>query len=381
VSSLEKHTVVVVDDLAELRQVLRLILEHGGPFKVVGEGRNGAEAVALAADHHPDLLLMDVEMPGGPSGWEALPRIKEAAPETVVVILSGSRADPDAPAGGGLAAAVLEKGLSPDDLNAALVEILGADPTAVRPVDVPPPPGPPDDAGSPPPPASAVDLDAFASVAGHDLAQPLQVAFGYLEMLRADFGAGLDPTAATWLDSAIGSLDRMRGLVQEILGFARAGARPVDVAPVDLDRALAAAVHAAGPAVAERGTRIEHGVLPTVTSHEPHVVDVLAQLVANAVAFTPPGEVPVVRVRADEDGRGGWVVTVEDEGAGVPDALRDTVFEPFVRSSSTSGRGAGLGLATARKLVERLGGRLWLEPVLGGGRGSAFRFSIPAPLT
>jgi signal transduction histidine kinase len=378
--SLARWSVVVVDDLADLRKVLRLILEHGGPYKVVGEGASGEDAVALAADLHPDVLLMDVEMPGGSSGWDVLPRINEVAPETAVVILSGSRGEVPGPGGGGgRTAAVLEKGLGPDELHAALRTVLGAGaPGPAAPAPAAAAVVGPDDVGAANPAPAAVGGDAavarFASVAGHDLAQPMQVAYGYLEMLRADYGAGLDPTAAQWLEAALGSLERMRTLVQALLAYARSDTRPLRPVPV----ALGAAVDAAVAEVGDLGglaVVVERDGLPAVVTSEPELVDVLARLVANAVAHAAS----TVRIAATAtdgaDGAGDVVVTVEDDGPGVPEALRDRVFEPFERGGPHAG--AGLGLATARRLVERLGGRLWLEP----SAPTRFRFSIPAPLT
>lgn len=378
---MSRRSVVVVDDLAELRQILRLILEHGGPFRVVAEGRNAHDAVALAAEHHPDLLLMDVEMPGGPSGWEVLGEIAEVAPETVTVILSGSKGQ-RRPEGGPEPAAVLEKGLPPRELNAALVALLGAD----------------DGAGAAPEPAddalasaatrierqqrdlrrSTAELDSFASVAGHDLAQPLQVAYGYLEMLRADYGDGLDPTAAAWLDAAIGSLDRMRGLVQALLAFARAGARSPAVVPADLEAAVDEAVRRLEPALTAAGGRIERGPLPVVDADAAQLVDVLVALLDNAIRFAAPGEPPRISIAAAE-ADDGWTVTVADAGPGFSDGVADRAFEAFQRSPSPSGRGPGLGLATCRKLVEAHGGRIWLDggPVGGEGSGAAVHFTLP----
>jgi signal transduction histidine kinase len=378
-----RRSVVVVDDLAELRQILRLVLEHGGPFRVVAEGRNGHDAIALAAEHHPDLLVMDVEMPGGPSGWEVLARIGEVAPETVTVILSGSRGQ-RRPEGGPEPAAVLEKGLPPRELNAALVALLGATDDGAASA-----PAPADDAL-----ASAAtrierqerdlrrttaELDSFASVAGHDLAQPLQVAYGYLEMLRADYGEGLDPTAAEWLEAAIGSLDRMRGLVQALLVFARAGGRPPVVVPADLDAAVDEAVRRVEPALTAAGGRIERGRLPVVDADAAQLVDVLAALVDNAIRFAAPGEPPTITISAGE-ADDAWTVTVADDGPGFAAGVADRAFEAFQRSPSPSGRGPGLGLATCRKLVEAHGGRIWLDDGAGtdqAAAGAAIHFTLP----
>ena len=364
-----KATIVLVDDLAELRRILRLILEHGGPFRVVGEGATGEEAVALAAEHHPDLLLMDVEMPGGPSGWHVLPRIREVAPETAVVILSGSRADPAAGPARELAAAVLEKGLPPNELNAALLAVLGAGAGAgagdARDDEPAVPPAAPPDAAPP-----VVGVDAFAAVAGHDLAQPLQVAYGYLEMLRADYGAGLDPTAATWLDAALTSLERMRVLVQDLLRFARTGATEPAPEEVDLGAAIDEALAALGGAVLTEVERDDD--LPLVVADHAALVDVLAVLLDNARTFGG-SRVTVSAETTDDE----WVVAVTDDGPGVPPSVAARLFEPFQRGTSPE-RGSGLGLARARKLVEAGGGRLWLEPAPPDG-STTFRFSLPRP--
>ena len=122
--------VVLVDDMVELRAMIRLTLERSGHFTVTGEAGDGRAAIELAADQQPDLVLLDVAMPVM-DGLEALPHLRTAAPDARIVMLSGfseSRLGADAAAGG--AAAYLEKGLSPQSLVDRLLEVLG------RPADV-----------------------------------------------------------------------------------------------------------------------------------------------------------------------------------------------------------------------------------------------------
>ena len=116
--------VVLVDDMVELRQLIKLTLERSGHFDVVGQAGNGREGVEVAASTVPDLVLLDVSMPLM-DGLEALPIIRRTVPTTTVVMLSGfSEARLGAEAAAGGAAAYLEKGLTPDVLVARLLEVL-----------------------------------------------------------------------------------------------------------------------------------------------------------------------------------------------------------------------------------------------------------------
>lgn len=517
-----KHSVVLVDDIAEIRQILRLLLRHSGWFDIVGEGRSGEEAVVLAERLRPALMVLDVELPGGPTGWQVLPRIKEVSPDTKVVVLSGSVADDTAPGKQELASAVIEKGVPPQELihqlltvvtgsgdagdhadtagegghrppdpraRASLVgsisqedatarlvalvqsasdaiigtsldgEILSWNPAATRmygyeasqvigrPISILVPPERPDEvpallrriaAGqqveqfetvrvhrdgrlldvsltispvllddgriigastiardissrreSDEALASAIaqleqsnrelrrsneELDSFASVASHDLAQPLQVAYGYLEMVRTEFGAGLDPTAVSWLEAAAGSLERMRGLVQDILSFARTGNRELAPERVDLVDAADVAVTALSSLIEECGATLDVGPLPVVAGNEAQLAQLLQNLIGNGIKYVPAGRAPVVAVSAERR-PDGVIVNVDDNGDGVPATERERIFDMFQRAHGPEVSGTGLGLAVCRKIVARHGGRIWVEEAPTGG--ARFRFLLP----
>lgn len=122
------HRVLVADDVAELRDLVRLSLERSGRFRVVAEAGDGQEAVQLALRHQPDLCLLDMAMPIM-DGLEALPRIREVAPDCTVVVLSGFEAERLAPSAMDAGAAgYLTKGLRPDELVRELLAFLQPDP-------------------------------------------------------------------------------------------------------------------------------------------------------------------------------------------------------------------------------------------------------------
>lgn len=501
---------VLVDDVPEIRQILRLILEHAGPFEVVGEGCNGHDAIRLAGELRPDLLVMDVEMRGGPSGWQVLPDIRATSPATAVVILSGSAADPMRSEREVMADGVLEKGLPPQELNDALLAILvnaanaarpavapvratprarpegATDPAellaavldlsgggivevssdgvvvswnrgaerlfgrlsgdavgtsfaslvggdagplvqratageriAVAPLQVAAPNGEPriitlslaplaaggavvvaEDTSSTGPGHEAMawavteldakrrevervrrELDGFASVASHDLAQPLQVAYGYLEMVRSEFAEGMDETAASWIDAAVGSLERMRVLVQDILAYARGGNRETEPQPVSVEEAVRSALTELEAFVQERRAEIRlRPPLPTVAANGERLGNVLEKLLDNAIRFVPADRVPLVEVFAEE-GPDEWVITVADNGAGISAELHERVFDVFYRGAKSTNSGTGLGLSLSRKLVDRMGGRIWVEPRPGEAEGTWIRFALPKDLT
>jgi signal transduction histidine kinase len=273
-----------------------------------------------------------------------------------------------------MAAALLIKGIAPGDLARELLRLLGE----------------PDlDRGSRPaePEAEAAlataiaqlehqnkelqrsnaELETFASVASHDLAQPLQIAYGYLQMLRDDYAASLDPTAAKWLDASIASLERMRSLVHDILSYARTGNAAFPRVPVDLSVVVNDAVEMCRPLIESRNAGIEVADLPMVEGDAVQLTQLFQNVITNAVKFVPADRRPEVRITsAPNTDEGGVVITVADNGNGVRESAREKVFEMFHREDKTIS-GTGLGLAICRKLVARHDGRMWIDTSPLGG--------------
>jgi PAS domain S-box-containing protein len=227
--------------------------------------------------------------------------------------------------------------------------------------------------------ATNMELDRFASVAAHDLREPLHTVAGFTELLRAELGDQLGERHAGYLDQLAQAARRMNDLVDDLLEFARASSGAVRPAPVRVDVATVVnAVRAElGAAIARRGVRLDVELAQgtVVLAQDRDVNAILRNLMSNAVKFAAPEDPHVVvrSVRVD----GAWQVEVIDNGIGIDPEHRPQVFHAFHRlHSAAEYPGTGLGLAIAQRVVERHGGTIGVDSSIGAG--SRFWFTLPA---
>jgi PAS domain S-box-containing protein len=222
---------------------------------------------------------------------------------------------------------------------------------------------------------SNAELAEFAYVASHDLSEPLRTITGYLQLLQRRFGASLSGGADEYVSAAIDSAGRLRHLIDDLLTYSRAGRSERPAEPVDLADVVAdIAAHVA--AGREPAPVIDAGELPVVPGEARQLSQLLQNLISNAVKFVAPGTVPHVRVSAERDGDA-WRVAVEDNGIGIAPEQAERIFGMFQRLHARDDYpGTGIGLAIARKVVERHGGRIWAEPRAEGG--TRMVFTLPA---
>src|SRR5919197_385860 len=222
---------------------------------------------------------------------------------------------------------------------------------------------------------SNADLEAFAYLASHDLAEPLRAVSGFVSLLERRYAVALDDEAREIIGHAVGGARRMQAMIDDLLLYSRTGTAHLRPEAVDAADLVSAALRELAPAVAETGGHVQVGELPAVHADPPHLQRVLQNLLSNALKYTAPGVVPRVVVsgrRAD----GGCELSVADNGIGIDRRNAERVFEMFARvHGGADYRGTGLGLAISRRIVERHGGRLWVEPNPGGG--SVFRLTLP----
>ncbi len=219
-------------------------------------------------------------------------------------------------------------------------------------------------------------LERFAEVVGVELREPLHTVAGLLDLLDDRHAGALSDEGRTLLARALAGTDRARSIVGSLLDYARASTGELQRDRLPLAEVLAEAEAEAGPQLAEAKAEVVAEGLPLVAGDRRQLVELLTQLLDNAVRYRGAAP-PVVTVSAETD-QGGVRVTVADNGPGVPETDLPRLFTAFARpvpAATASERGAGLGLALCRRIVERHGGMIWAER--GADGGLVVRFELP----
>lgn len=226
------------------------------------------------------------------------------------------------------------------------------------------------------------ELQEFAYIASHDLAEPLRMVTSYLELLERRYADELDETAHEFIGFAVGGAVRMRALIDDLLTYSRVGSHELHPGVVDLSEVLGTVLLSLGPAIEEAGAVVQAPDTLTAVAGDPvQIAQLLQNLIANAVKFRVPGRQPVATVADAVDGDG-VRITVTDNGIGIDPTHHERIFKMFARLHGRDEyEGTGIGLAVCRRIADRHGGRIWVEgagPGAGGpGAGSAFHVWLP----
>lgn len=222
------------------------------------------------------------------------------------------------------------------------------------------------------------DLNQFAYSASHDLQEPLRMVAIYSQMLNRRYEDLLDERGREYLKFTVQGAKRMEMLVKDLLAYTQAGSVGGDQAPsTDVTGALEQAIQNLAASIEDSGAIINYGQLPSVRVQQVHLVQLFQNLIGNAVKYRKPGIAPQITVRQHAGGDGMIELCVRDNGIGIPAAYQKQVFGLFKRlHPGDEYSGTGIGLAICQRIVERYGGRIWLESEEDAG--SAFRFTLPA---
>lgn len=220
------------------------------------------------------------------------------------------------------------------------------------------------------------DLQSFAYVASHDLQEPLRIIGAYTELLTHRQSSPQDPEAAQFVGFIEQGVNRMRALIHDLLEYSRVASTELEAhRQVDLQTAASEAVWNLQAAIAASGAKVTFERLPKVIADERQMVQVFQNLIGNAIKYRKPGRTPEVQIASEARGDI-WQLSVEDNGIGIEMIHAERIFGVFRRLHTREEYpGTGIGLAICKRIVERHGGRIWVESELG--RGSRFFFTLP----
>ena len=219
------------------------------------------------------------------------------------------------------------------------------------------------------------ELQQFAYVASHDLQEPLRMVASYTELLASRYKGRLDSDADEFIAFAVDGCNRMQGLIQDLLTYSRAGANGKALREISCDDALNRAIANLQATVAQSGAVVTHDSLPKVTTDGTQLAQVFQNLIGNAIKYRR-AEAPRVHVSATKHNGSEWTFSVRDNGLGIDPRYFERIFVLFQRLHGRNEfEGTGIGLAICRKILERMGGRIWVESQ--PGEGSTFCFTLP----
>jgi PAS domain S-box-containing protein len=224
------------------------------------------------------------------------------------------------------------------------------------------------------------DLRQFAYSASHDLQEPLRHLAIYTELLQQRYEGKLDPEADQFIQRTIDAAHRMERLLRDLLSYTHAADAPQgDAASVDANSVLAKVLGTFEQRIAKEHAVINASPLPVLCVHEVHLSQLFQNLISNS--FKYHGNAPLkLNIWADRAEDGAWRLSVEDNGIGIDRRYHQQVFGLFKRLHGSSRyNGNGIGLAICQKIVQRYGGKIWVEST--SGEGSIFRFTLPGEET
>jgi len=219
------------------------------------------------------------------------------------------------------------------------------------------------------------ELDRFATVASHDLQEPLRKIAAFSGLVRRRYGDQLDEDGRRNLEFLVDAAHRMQRLIDDLLTYSRLASQPLERKPVDVSTVIAQAMENLDASIAESQARITVGDMPVVKADTMLLTQVFQNLIGNALKYRSYATPEVdVTARKDEDR---WIFAVSDNGIGLDIKFAEKIFAPFQRLHSHEAYpGTGIGLAMVRQSIERHGGDIWVESEPGSG--ATFLFSLPA---
>jgi light-regulated signal transduction histidine kinase (bacteriophytochrome) len=221
---------------------------------------------------------------------------------------------------------------------------------------------------------SNADLEQFAYVASHDLQEPLRMIANYTQLLLERYLGKLDEQADKYIRYSVDGAVRMQALIQDLLKFFQVGKAEIKPRTTECRALVEQAVKNVQAAVEESGAVVNWNGLPVVMADPSQLTQVFQNLIANAIKFRG-AETPVIQIDSEKKDHE-WVLTISDNGIGIPAESWQDIFVIFRRlHTRTEYAGNGIGLSICKKIIERQGGKIWIEAQ--AMPGCCFKFTLP----
>jgi signal transduction histidine kinase len=362
------RALLIEDNQLDSELILRSLRSNGYEVASVVVQDEAAFTKALHA-HHPEIVLADYNLPTW-KGMEAVAVLHREGLDVPLILVSGALGDVTAVdcIKRGATDYVLKDGLArlPEAIRRALEEkatrqlrLQAERDLARKNVELE---------------RSNADLEQFAYVASHDLQEPLRMVTAYTQLLAERYQGKLDADADKFIGYASEGAQRMQVLIQDLLAFSRVG-RNVARREVECNSMMLEILQTLSSSIQESGAAITAGALPTLWGDRTQLAQIFQNLIGNAIKFRKQEEPLVISVSAEKNDLE-WRFKVTDNGIGIAPEHLENVFVVFQRlHARTEYPGNGIGLAICKKIVERSGGKIWVESEVG--HGSSFIFTLP----
>jgi light-regulated signal transduction histidine kinase (bacteriophytochrome) len=219
-----------------------------------------------------------------------------------------------------------------------------------------------------------VELQHFAYALTHDLREPLRMVVNFTELLAQEYRGKLDLDADHYIEYSVEGAQRMEALMKALLDYWETTSRDHDIAPTDCNTALEKALQNLAVGIMESAADITYDRLPTVPAEEAMMVQLFQNLIGNAIKYR--GVDPLRIHISANDGGPSWLFSIRDNGIGIDAQHTERIFGILKRLHGKEIPGTGIGLALCKKIVERRGGKIWVESEIG--RGATFKFTVPS---
>lgn len=352
--------VLIIDDSEDDRQLYRRALSKGGDalysFVEAADGEDGLHQIETSA---PDCVLLDYSLPGR-NGIEVLKRIRAQHAFVPVVILTGQGNENVAVAAikEGAQDYIVKSTITPESLERVVrvaVEHARMEQRIHK---------------------QRASLEIFAHALAHDLKEPTNTIISFIDLIAAK--ESLSDKSETYFSHVRKAAVRMQQLIDTVHLYTRIDADDRVVRePCDAAAVLDDARENLSQLVAAEKAAITHDALPQLTANRTQLLQLLQNLIANAIRHG--GRNVAVHVSAEEQTEH-WKLCVRDDGPGIEASYLERIFDPFKRMSNARERGLGLGLAICRKIVESHGGKIWCESTPGAGTAFFFTWPKSAPV-